>query len=453
MRDPAGLEKRLAEAGLDAVTASRLAAALAGDASSILPGAGTAEPLILAAIVAAGDPHLVGQALPLLLAALDRHGDDLDDFERGVLWHLRGLAAWRAAGDVAAATAALNHGIELLLGHADPRAAAYVGRVLDTSGQVLHHQGLLADARLEFERSLALKEAASDDAGTALTLGNLGRLCMELGDFRAGAGHLQRDLDHVNATAPGMTRLRGQLLTQLGVCRAELDDPVGAAGLLAASEALAREGGDGVGLAFATVHLGRFALRRDDVEEAAHRATKPVATWPRSRPPRGRPARPRLPPRRRGGVGTRGTGAALERFAEARAAYAAASRVSPVEHAELLETWARACAEDGRARDAAQLLQQALRHLDATTAEALRARIDARLKALDESTWLLHSAGRFVGHGQIELLLEAGGPGRFPGRREEVTVLFSDIRGFTGVSERLAPDALIVRAEPVPRPT
>ena len=444
MRERPTIEERLAGAGLDAVTASRLAAALAGDTSSFLPGSDGTDPLLVAAVIAAGDPHLVRHALPLLLADLAARDPGPDDFGRGVLWHLRGLAAWRVDGDVAAATRALGRSLELLLEGPDPRAVVYAGRVLDTSGQVLHHQGLLTDARDEFERSLALKEAAGDAAGAALTLGNLGRLCMELGEFGAAAEHLGRDLEHVASTAPGLTRLRSQLLTQLGVCRTELGEGAEAGRLLAASEALAQGGDDPVGLAFAAVHLGRLALREGHVDAAALRADEARTLLPRL-PAAVQPDLGALVGRLDAEVawGRGDRSAARSLFDAAHAAYEAAGRVSPIERAELLEAWARASAEDGDAREAAELLRRALRHLDATTAETMRARLDERMRALDESTWLLHSTGRFVGHGQIELLLGQAGQAGFQGRKEEVTVLFSDIRSFTSISERLEPDVLV----------
>ena len=62
---------------------------------------------------------------------------------------------------------------------------AYLLKIFDTFGQILQHQGLLHDARLEFERALVCKRAGKDRYSTALTLGNLGCLCMELGDFGA----------------------------------------------------------------------------------------------------------------------------------------------------------------------------------------------------------------------------------------------------------------------------
>jgi adenylate cyclase len=56
---------------------------------------------------------------------------------------------------------------------------------------------------------------------------------------------------------------------------------------------------------------------------------------------------------------------------------------------------------------------------------------------------MLHSAGRFVGHDQIDVLLSQAGQAGFRGHEEHVTVLFSDLRGFTSVSEKLEPEVLI----------
>jgi len=431
-------EERLREEGVDAVAAARLAALLAEEADD-----GTAF-LLRAGVAAARDPELLVVALPVLLEAVEADADDLDRYERGVLFHLRGLAAWRLDRDVPASTRALNRSVALLTGTEEPRTASYAGRVFDTLGQLLHHQGLLTDAREEFERALALKQAAGDVDGAALTLGNLGRLCMELGDFEAAVAHLGRDLEHVEATAPELTRLRAQLLTQLGICRTALGDVGEARRLLDASHALAAEGEDPVGLAFAAVYLGRLALHAGDVEEAARREEEARALLPGL--PEGLSRELGALTQHLGAEVAHGRGdlgGALERFQTAAAAFEAASRVSPVEMAEFLQTWAEACVAQGLKEEAAGLLRQALRHLDATTAEGMRNRLDARLRAVGESAWMLHSTGRFVGHAQIEMLLSEAGQAGFRGREEDVTVLFSDIRGFTTISERLAPDVLV----------
>jgi adenylate cyclase len=114
-----------------------------------------------------------------------------------------------------------------------------------------------------------------------------------------------------------------------------------------------------------------------------------------------------------------------------------------VELAELLHVHAEACHALGRDRKAAALLRRALRALDGTTAHELRGALDARLAEVDEGAWMLHSAGRFVGHEQIEFLLAQAGQTGFRGRQEQVTVLFSDLRQFTTVSEGLDPETLI----------
>ena len=54
----------------------------------------------------------------------------------------------------------------------------------------------------------------------------------------------------------------------------------------------------------------------------------------------------------------------------------------------------------------------------------------------------LASFGRYVPVGVIRELLKRGEAARIGARPAELTILFSDIRGFTGISEQMAPDAL-----------
>src|SRR5262249_52097132 len=68
---------------------------------------------------------------------------------------------------------------------------------------------------------------------------------------------------------------------------------------------------------------------------------------------------------------------------------------------------------------------------------------EAELRGQSADAWLLHAAGRFVGHGPLDRLLADAGREGFRGEHREVVVLFSDIRGFTKLSERLEPDALV----------
>ena len=132
------------------------------------------------------------------------------------------MAAWRLDDVLYCATRALNRSITLLQGLETLPAQAYLGRIFDTFGQILQHQGLLHNARLEFERALVCKRASKDRYGTALTLGNLGRLCMELGNFAAAATCLRRGLRLISASPqPETARQRLQLLSHLGTCALE----------------------------------------------------------------------------------------------------------------------------------------------------------------------------------------------------------------------------------------
>jgi class 3 adenylate cyclase len=405
-------------------------------------GAGPAAERLAFAVLAAADPVLLPRALPPLLRAIESDRGTLAPFARAVDHHLRGIAAWRIDHDVPQAVASLDRAA---VGLAEiPSAQAYAGRVNDTLGQLLHQQGLLVDAREAFERALAAKQVGGDSEGVALTLGNLGRLCMALGDFRSAARHLTDDLAHVVAMPTRVPRLESQLYTEIGICRTELGEHDEARRCLELARDGAANASQPISVAFAVVHLGRLAMRTGDVAGGA----SAVAAAGHALAP--------LSPSELGEL--RGLVALLaarvrwahddlvgasDRLEEAERLFDAAPRVSPVERAELYEVHATVADAAGRRREAVSLLRRALTALDATSAEAMRARIDGALRRLDETAWMLHATGRFIGHAQLEELLGEAGRSGFRGHEEEVTVLFSDVRGFTRFAEALAPDVLV----------
>ncbi|MGE0191092.1 MAG: adenylate/guanylate cyclase domain-containing protein [Planctomycetota bacterium] len=394
------------------------------------------------ALSAATHPTWLGRLGPSLLEQAQALGP-LGPFERGVEAHVRALMAWRHERDPQEALAWIEEG-RAALEAAGTDGARYIGRLGDTLGQVLLHQGRFLPARRAFEEALAAKRAAGDAEGVALTLGNLARLLMAVGEFRLAQDLLREDLAFV-ASRPGTpARIGWQLATELAMCEMETGQLEAAARRLADVRAAAHAAGERVAEAFATVHAGRLALRRGTPLVAREAATAvadllrdaPADAWPELR---GLAAH--LEGQARDALGDReGAGRAL---AIARRFYAAASRVTPLEQAELLEAIAWHAAGDGDARAAGECLREALHALDATGAEAFRTRLDARLKETDEALWTLHASGRFMGHAELERLLDEAGRGGFRGHEAEVAVLFSDLRGFTALTERLDAEALV----------
>lgn len=75
--------------------------------------------------------------------------------------------------------------------------------VADTLGMLCQRSGSIERALLYFTRSLTLKQRIDDTPGMALTLGNLARLCFQLGRFDQAKGFLRDDIsllsDHDSA--------------------------------------------------------------------------------------------------------------------------------------------------------------------------------------------------------------------------------------------------------------
>jgi class 3 adenylate cyclase len=402
---------------------------------------------LLLSILAAADLRRCGEALDPLLQRVSAAREGLSAFDRGRHRHLQGVASWRLRGSLFAATAALNQSVKLLLEAGTAEARAYLARVFDTTGIVLQKQGLLSDARCELERALRYRDPESDAAGTALTLGNLGRLCMDLGDFEAAEGCFERDLEIVSRLGPERTAVRAQILSHLGTCALERGRPKEARARFAASAELAGEDGDEVGLAFAILGQASVALHDEDLAEVGEllgEARNHIETQPAQSALRHAldGLAFRLEGQRSVAEGRLEMGVSELRLS--RESFVLSGVVSPVEKAKTLRELASALFATGRRDEAVLVLRDALRSLDATAADSLRADVEAELQARSRDSWLLHAAGRFLGQEQIDFLLREAGRGGFRGTSEEVAILFSDIRGFTAFSERLAPEDLVV---------
>lgn len=407
-----------------------------------------AELVLRAALVASLEWRRFAPALETMTEWLEGAQGELTAYDTARFSHLRGLAAWRLSDSTFTATRALNASARLLAEDGSARAQRYLPRVLDTVGQLLHQQGMLLDARRELERALALRDAgAGDRAGAAITLGNLGRLCIDLGDFAAGAAYLTRDIAIVEELMPERTGTRAQLLSHLARCKLHIGAPDEADALLGKSEELARDAGDGAGSVFAMIGKGTVMLARGDfagalrVAEGASSKIGELDVAPAFRSQLIAAAR-KLSANARLRLGEHA--AAIEDFRAARRELSQVSGASHIEHAEILRGLADVLAATHEHAESASSLRLALNHLDATAADTMRRDVEATLKRTSYDSWLLHSAGRFIGQQHIEFLLSEAGQEGFRGARRRVLVMFSDIRGFTTMSERLPPDELIL---------
>jgi class 3 adenylate cyclase/predicted negative regulator of RcsB-dependent stress response len=408
-----------------------------------LTGADDGKLALLVAIVAAINTRRFSKALKCLLAFVGARETALSDYDSGRFWHLKGVVAWRLDEGLYPATRALNRSVRLLQSCDAPQAQGYLVRVFDTSGQMLQHQGLLREARVEFTQVLHMRQDVHDQVGEALTLGNLGRLCMELGDFAEAAEHLTRDLAIVEQVSPEQTRIRAQLLSHLGTCAVEQSKMQAAQDHFRRSAELAQADHDPPGLAFAALGLGRVALQGDALALAERHADEAgvhlasLATL--------------LDDQEGTHEGIRGlmhqlkaeihlaranTAQAIEAFKAAHACFSRTPRKSVVEMARLLYGYAKARLANGEEQDAASLLRKALWHLDASTAETLRQEIEAMMRTHFPESWFLHTTGRFIGQQYMDFLLEHAGQSAFRGEQQDVVTLFSDIRDFTTLSER-----------------
>lgn len=376
----ARLSALLARAGVPPdVTALLAPRVLTPDPGSIdvtaLRGASETQLALLSALVAAAHFQDCGTALTALLALVRRTQSVLSDYDNGRFWHLKGFAAMYLDHDLASAACALHRSLACLQSNASPQMRAYQAQVYETLGQLFQRQGRLREARAAVEQALHHREV-TDAEGTVCSLEQLGRLCMDLGDFASAAEYLARTLNIVTQRTPRHTKWRAQLLAQLGTCA------LGRGGLTAArnyfqqSKRLAQADGDVYGLAVAALGLGQRAVRCGKMAttlrqvQAVERLLDDP-TFPAAAVPGVRSALSQLVAARH--LAQQRPAAALAAYREARCART--TDVSPLESAQLLYGLAQAALQHGDRAQAALALRDAIQALAPTTAERLRQEI------------------------------------------------------------------------------
>lgn len=354
---------------------------------------------------------------------------------QGRVWHLRGVLAAREK-DLLRATVSLNRALPLV----NP---SYRPRVHDSFGRLLQSQGLVEEARVEYRTALTTREADGDEEGAALTWGNLARLELENGNWLAARDAFQRDHDIVLRLSPNAFRLRAQLLTHLGECERGLGNHKGALSYFERARQTAAQAEDAFGETVATVEQARELVH---LRPGAVTATLEAAVA----------SMPRVAANQLSAVQAllevaRAEHAVMEKrpldaeaaFARALDAVEKSTQVSPIHHALIARAAARFHTESFDGGRNVEYLQRAMRLLDGTSATVLRAEVENELRRASNDAWTLHVVSRFLGHSAVELAMREAGQAGFRGQREELGVLFADLRGFTSAAESLSPVELV----------
>ncbi len=446
------------QTGLPAVALTRLSPALCQpppgsiDADEVTAALDRDDGLSLALVVgiyAATDFRHQGETLESLLKWLLPQELHLSAYDRARLHHIRGFAAWRLHEDLLIAYTALDLSIRLLTELDTPEARAYLGRVWNSFGQIMHHQGRFQEARHDFQVALGYRKQAGDAVDRAFTLGNLARVCIDLADYEAAAAYLEEDLALIRATSQlTPPSVEAQLLSELGHCRLRMGQVDRAAARYQESRDLAQEANNTAGLIFAGLGLGRVALTQKpaDLTETGQQLAQVQALIRQDDLPKEfRQELKALADELAGDLAFahHDCTSALSAYQRTHAHFAQATTTVPGEMAQILSKLAQCHLSIGNEMAAALVLREALALLDATALDQQREALENELKLRFPQLWVLHAAGRFIGQAQIDRFLEQAGQRGFLGEKQQMAVLFSDIRGFTSLSETLAPDILV----------
>lgn len=154
------------------------------------------------------------------------------------------------------------------------------GRVLDTLGMAYAYKGSFPIAREFYQHSMQLKEAVGDEAGLAISHGQLGRLYLDWGDLDAAERSFEADLRLVQKLRSRWSEAQiCNHLGQVALARASVDAASGrkaparrayqtAAGWLDASIRQSQEGAFAILEAFARKDRALCCLGEGDLNEA-----------------------------------------------------------------------------------------------------------------------------------------------------------------------------------------
>ncbi len=368
----------------------------------------------------------------------------LSDFELGIYCHVKGFLNFKKGSNhFHIVFESLNKSRDYLNSVNDKPARYYSARVSDTYAQVLQTIGFYKDALLLFQESLKIKKEFNDEPSVALTLGNLGRLNFGIGNFKQAIKHLELDLKILDKSA-GEESLKSKMMNQIASCLIELQDFQGAIKYIDRSIQHAKAAGQEVEF-FAQYTLAYYYLQTHEVVKSK----QIISTLRKISTKEVNPENKKLLQSRIDylcGLMALFNGkpsVARTYFHKTEEVYISDFANSITEKAHFYYYQSQALDKSGYYNESSFQLRKAISLLDQTENIGLRKEYENVLKERHKDGWLLHTAGRFIGQEQIEMILNETGKEGFQGKSSEIAIMFSDIRDFTKLSEGIDANGLI----------
>ena len=368
----------------------------------------------------------------------------LSDFELGIYYHVRGfLYSKKGPNHYHLVFESLNKSLDYLNALNDKAARYYLARVSDTYAQVLQTVGFYRDALTLFQDSLKIKMEFKDEQSVALTHGNLGRLNFGIGNFKQAVKHLELDLKILEKSS-GEESLKSKMMNQIAIGLVELNNLPVAKKYIDRSIQYAKSSGPEVEF-FSQYTLAYYFLQTHEVTKSKRIITKlrQLLTKEANRNNKlifhsrieylcgllalfnGKPS------------------VARKYFQNAEEVYINDFTNSITEKAHFYYYQSQALDKSGYYNESSFQLRKAISLLDQTENTRLREEYENTLKERHKDGWLLHTAGRFIGQEQIEMILNETGKDGFQGKSSDIAIMFSDIRDFTKLSEGIDANSLI----------
>lgn len=358
-----------------------------------------------------------------------------------MFFHYQAYYLWRQKNRILHAQNHLLKALEVLQNSFEKQHLIYKGRIFDTLGLLNKTQSQLTEAASMFQWAIDYKTKGDDKEGLAISYGNLGRLNMELGQFPEAIKYLNLDIQLMETHFSENLFVRAQLLSTVAWAYLEHNQLKEATEKYEESKGLNTSLNNPTGLFYNDIGLAEIALKKGELEKSKH-----FASCAKSFLKHADFFKPAFSSSEIQYVYV----ASLIQIEESNKVDAYQSlldlilrKKEDINQIQLAKIYL-SLAELDEGDQRASFLKKSLEILDQTEHANLRMLVEERLKKASKSDFLLHAAGRFAGRAQMEQLIEKAGSEGFQGQENELAVLFSDIRGFTTLSEKLTPPELII---------